>query len=220
MKLTKFLLIFVIILVVLVSVPVPVLAQNATPTEWFLEFRYKIESCEPTTFSMTQTDWIVAMTIVTDKTVTLQTSPAYITKFFPCEGTTQIDNPPLFDYEIAASIYFDGVYQHEYDYYSLGWDGEFRLRKGEQLSVPMGEFSCDIGIPAPANPYNPEQELERLRNRLQPAHLDVDLIGDYQIPIKAILPLQIGSYRRDINLGGLVNLRFFFYGIILWRTFF
>ncbi|MCT7952127.1 hypothetical protein NG798_20215 [Ancylothrix sp. C2] len=93
-------------------------------------------------------------------------------------------------------------------FYVPRFDGEFHIRRGNEVKIPIGEFSCDVGIPAPASPYNPEQELERLRNRPQSPQLDIDLIGDYEIKTSPILPLQIGTFRREINLGGLINLKF------------
>ena len=83
----------------------------------------------------------------------------------------------------------------------------------------LADFSCEIIIPGPLPPYDFQNDLQRINNS-KSRSFDVDLIGNYDIPTKPTLPLTIGGYTREINLGGLINLKYFFYSMIMWRVFF
>lgn len=90
------------------------------------------------------------------------------------------------------------------------------VRRGREIK--MADF-CEIIIPVAGAFYNSQQHINRIKNRSIP-QIDINLIGDYEIPVITSLPIKIGTYQTAINLGGLRNLRYFFYSMIMWRTFF
>lgn len=96
------------------------------------------------------------------------------------------------------------------------WNPRVSVVRGREIK--LADF-CDVVIVFPIPSYDSLQHIERIKNTTQ-RQLDINLIGDYSIPTIASLPLNIGTYHREINLGGLYNIRFFFYSMILWRVFF
>ena len=88
------------------------------------------------------------------------------------------------------------------------------------FEIKSDSFSCEVPVPAAAPSYNFQNDLERIKSKRSLHSFDIDLIGDYEIATSPTLPLAIGGYRRDINLGGLINLKYFFYSMIMWRVFF
>lgn len=210
---------FFITLFLLFIFSVPVLAQQLpapVQSEWVLDYRYKdiVGDCE-TQYSLVQKDWVKGVTLFTDKTPTFET--LYDTSQ-PYPVCPNIPDRDIYYSALTATIFIDGEYYGEY--YFSGTDPEVRLTKKAAPPTPPGEFTCNVVMPTPLQPFNSSQNISRITNQSQPAQLDVDLIGNYEIPTSPSLTIQLGGYSRDINLGGLVNLKYFFYSMIMWRVFF